>query len=317
MTVAWVFPGQGSQVVGMGRDVYERFPAARAVFHEADAVLGFPLSELCFNGPEDTLTSTENAQPALLTVSAALLAAAGWPGGFTGAVEPPTYLAGHSLGEYTALFAAGAFDFATALRLVRCRGELMAAATEGTMAAVMGLEADELAQLCAEASQLGPVVVANENAPGQLVVSGTTAAVDRVTILAKQAGAKRVIPLSVSAAFHSPLMLEAAGQMAAQIEAADVQPARLPVISNVAALPLLTPDEIRAELVSQVIAPVKWIAVVEYMVAQGVTEILEWGPGKVLTGLAKRIAPEMILRNISDSAGLPASGQWSVVSDQG
>src|SRR3954454_20556705 len=184
----------------MGQDLYEQAPAARAVFDEADAVLGLPLSRLCFEGPADQLTATENAQPALLTTSVALLAALGWSS--DGSVDMlPAFVAGHSLGEYSALVATGALPFAVALRLVRRRGELMSAATEGTMAAVIGLDMEPLRSACAEASELGPVVVANENAPGQLVISGAAHAVTRAGEFARAAGASRVLPLKVSAAF--------------------------------------------------------------------------------------------------------------------
>ncbi len=303
MTVAWVFPGQGSQTVGMGRDVWEQSPAARARFAEADDVLGFSLSALCFHGPPEVLTRTENAQPALLTVSAALLDALGWR---PGQADGPQFMAGHSLGEYTALYAAGAFDFATAIQLVRRRGELMAAATEGSMAAVLGLDAAPLEEVCAAARVLGPVVIANENAPGQLVISGASAAVARVAELAKGAGAKRVVPLNVSAAFHSPLMAEVAAEMALVLAQATIMPAQTPVISNVTAQPLLAPDAIRAELVAQITGPVKWIDSVGYMAAQGVTHMIEIGPEKVLTGLIKRIAPGVTLHNVANSLSLAA-----------
>lgn len=306
MAVAWVFPGQGSQRVAMGRDVYEANAAAQRVFEEADAVLGFGLTTLCFEGPTETLTQTENAQPALLTVEAALLAAAGWDATAATALdlERPQLLAGHSLGEYTALYAAGALSFATALQLVRRRGELMAAAREGAMAAVIGLEASVLAEVCREASALGPVVIANENAPGQLVISGATAAVTQAGELAKRTGAKRVMPLPVSAAFHSPLMQDAAQQLALAVDAAEIRPAIIPVVGNVHAQPLTSVQAIRDELVSQVTAPVKWIDTIAYMHSQGITEIVEWGPGTVLTGLVKRIAPGVALRNVSDDASL-------------
>ncbi len=301
MTTAWIFPGQGSQTVGMGRDLYEQFPAARAVFDEADAVLGLPLTRLCFEGPEAELTATENAQPALLTMSAALLraleAARGAP------LERPGAVAGHSLGEYSALLAGGALDFAQALRLVRRRGELMAEAHEGGMAAVIGLAPEPLEQLCREVSEAeggtaGVVVVANYNAPDQLVISGSTLAVERASLLAKERGAKRVIPLKVSAAFHSPLMQSAAEGMARAIEGATISDLQVPLIANVTAEPLLTADEVRREAVAQVTAPVRWVASVQRMASDGATTFLELGPGKVLTGLVRRIAPQARLVNI-------------------
>lgn len=302
-STAWLFPGQGSQTVGMGRDVYDRFPAARAVFDEADAVLCFALSELCFAGPGDTLTRTENAQPALLTTSIALLRAAEEAAG--GALPLPAFAAGHSLGEYSALVAAGALPFADALRLVRRRGELMAAASEGTMAAIIGLDVEPLRAVCDEASAHGVVVIANENSPGQLVISGAAAGVQRAMALAKERGARRALPLQVSAAFHSPLMAEAAQGLQSAIDNVSVvRVPRVPVISNVSAEPLLAPDAIRAELVAQVTAPVRWIASIERMAADGVTRFVEIGPGTVLTGLVKRIAPGVELINVGDAAAV-------------
>lgn len=302
-TSAWVFPGQGAQTVGMGRDVYERFAAARAIFAAADEALGFSLSQVCFEGPPETLTATENAQPALLTVSSALLAAARELAGAD--VPLPAYMAGHSLGEYSALVAAGTLQFADAVRLVRRRGELMAAASEGTMAAVMGLDLPTLQAVCTEAGAAGAVVVANENSPGQLVISGSSAGVEQALALAKERGAKRVIPLSVSAAFHSPLMHTAAtGLEAAVAEIRQINAPRAPVISNVTTRPLTTATDIRTELVAQVTSPVRWIASVERMAAEGVTRFVEIGPGNVLTGLIKRITPGVELINVSDSATL-------------
>lgn len=304
MSIAWIFPGQGSQAVGMGRDLYEQFPAARAVFDEADAALDMPLARLCFEGPEAELTATENAQPALLTVSMALLraveAAAGRP------LVMPHAVAGHSLGEYSALVAGGALAFADALRLVRRRGELMARAHGGSMAAVMGLGAEVLERVCREVSDalaahpetISTVVVANYNAPDQLVISGSTLAVEHTALAAKARGAKRVIPLKVSAAFHSPLMIHAAEGMSRAIEGTAIQPLRAPVIANVTAEPLVTPEDVRREMVAQVVAPVHWIASVQRMVHDGVTTFLEIGPGKVLTGLIRRIAPQAQLLNV-------------------
>ncbi len=308
MTIAWVFPGQGSQVVGMGRDVYAAFPAARDVFEEADATLKLPLTRLCFEGPEAELTATENVQPALLTVSTALLrameSAAGRP------LPLPRAVAGHSLGEYAALVAGGALSFAEALRLVRRRGELMAEAGAGGMAAVLGLDVETLEQVCRETNEalaedpasISSVVVANYNAPDQLVISGATRAVEHAGRLAKQRGARRVVPLKVSAAFHSPLMRQAAEGMARAIEAATIQPLRTPLIANVTAEPLVAPGEVRRELVAQVVAPVRWIASVQRMARDGVTTFLEIGPGKVLSGLIRRIAPQAQALSIGSAA---------------
>jgi [acyl-carrier-protein] S-malonyltransferase len=306
MTTAWVFPGQGSQVVGMGRDVYEQSPSAHAIFQQADEVLGLDLSQLCFEGPTDQLTQTENAQPALLTTSLALMAAARELS--NDQLAPPAYVAGHSLGEWTALVGAGSLQFDDAVQLVRRRGELMAAATEGTMAAVIGLQLEALRDVCAEASEAGTVVIANENAPGQLVISGTIAGIERAGVLAKQRGAKRVLPLNVSAAFHSPLMQAAAHDLEQAIATVEsVKSPHPPVISNVIARPLTEPNAIRQELVEQVTAPVRWIASIEYMRAEGVTRFVEIGPGNVLTGLIKRIAPEAELVNVRDITSLE---QW-------
>ena len=305
MGSAWIFPGQGSQAVGMGRDLYDQFPAARAVFDEADAVLGFGLGRLCFEGPAETLTATENAQPALLTMSVAVLAALGWDTEPADAarlsLDPPLFVAGHSLGEYSALVAARALSFATALRLVRRRGELMAAATEGTMAAVIGLDGARLETACAEARQLGPVVIANENAPGQLVISGAGEAVTRAGDLARAAGASRVMPLKVSAAFHSPLMVGAVTGLQDAIEQANVRPATIPVVANVTAQPMTGVAAIREELLQQVTAPVRWIATIEYMAGAGVDRFVEIGPGTVLAGLVKRIAPDAGRISIGDA----------------
>jgi len=315
MTTAFVFPGQGAQSVGMGRDLYESSAAAREIFELADATLGLAVTRLCFEGPEEALTATENAQPALLTVSVALLAtlserrgerASGRWGEEADALSPfhpfiPSHVAGHSLGEYSALVAAGALDFPTALRLVRRRGELMAEAREGGMAAIIGLDEAPLEQICCEVStEDAPVVIANYNSPGQLVISGAAAAVERACALAKERGAKRALPLKVSAAFHSPLMRAAAEGLAAVVAQAVIVDARTPLISNVTAEPLTQADAIRRELIAQVTSPVRWIASVRRMAADGVDTFVEIGPGSVLTGLIKRIAPDAQFVNVSD-----------------
>lgn len=306
MALAYLFPGQGSQAVGMGRELYEQSPAARAVFDEADAILGFDLARLCFEGPEAELTATENAQPAILTVSVALLELLRAE---LGDQLRPDFAAGHSLGEYSALVAAGALSFPAALRLVRRRGELMAAATEGAMAAIIGLDIEPLEAVCAAAASLGPCVIANQNAPGQLVISGASAAVARAMEQAKAAGAKRAMPLNVSAAFHSPLMGAAADGLRAALALAEIRDAAFPVIANTSAAPISAAEAIRAELAEQVTAPVRWIDSVRALAGAGVETVIEIGPGAVLTGLVKRIAPELKRLNLAgpgDVGGLGA-----------
>jgi [acyl-carrier-protein] S-malonyltransferase len=312
--VALLFPGQGSQVVGMGRDVYTQSSAARAVFETANTVLGFDLVGLCFDGPNETLMATEYAQPAILTTSIALLALlselSDEPGGPTFVAKRAACVAGHSLGEYSALVAAGALPFEAALRLVRRRGELMARADQGTMAAVLGMSAETLEAVCRDASQTNAqVVVANYNSNEQLVISGDTVAVERAMALAKEQGARRVVPLKVSAAFHSPLMQAAADGLWPDLETALISDPRTPVVANVTADVLRIANDIRSELAQQVTSPVRWIASVERMVAEGVTTFVEVGPGSVLTGLVKRIAPGKQLVNIHD---YPSAKAWVV-----
>jgi [acyl-carrier-protein] S-malonyltransferase len=290
----------------MGRDLYEQFPIARAIFEEADAALGLPLTRLCFEGPEAELTATENAQPALLTMSTALVRVIEDLGG--AALARPVAVAGHSLGEYSALVAGGAMSFPTALRLVRRRGELMAEAREGGMAAVIGMAPADLEQICREVSAgaAGTVVVANYNAPDQLVISGAAQAVERAGGLAKERGAKRVLPLKVSAAFHSPLMAAASAGMAGPLAQADVRDLAVPLIANVTAEELRTADEVRREAVAQIVAPVRWIAAVEAMTARGCATFVEIGPGKVLSGLIRRIAPQAQLATVGTATDVHA-----------
>lgn len=294
-------------MVGMGRDLYEQFPEARAVFDEADAALGLPLTRLCFEGPEADLMATEYAQPALLTVSMALLRSLEARNGAP--LPAPQAVAGHSLGEYSALVAAGALSFAEAVRLVRRRGMLMAEARDGSMAAVIGLAPELLEQVCRDVSEslsshdetTSTVVVANYNAPDQLVISGSKLAVEHAALLAKERGAKRVLPLKVSAAFHSPLMLHAAEGMARALSAVSVRHPRVPLIANVTAEPIETADDVRREAVAQVVAPVRWISSVQRMARDGITTFLEIGPGKVLSGLVKRIAPQSRQLNLANA----------------
>lgn len=305
MKAAFVFPGQGSQVVGMGRELYDQSAAAQAVFDQADRALGFRLTSICFQGPEALLTETEYAQPAILTTSIALLAflAEEWPG-ITDFVEQyAQFVAGHSLGEYTALVAAGSLDLPTTVKLVRRRGELMAESHEGMMAAVIGMDEAALESVCRSVSQNGAfAVVANYNSPGQLVISGAIPAVEEASVLAQQHGARRVMPLNVSAAFHSPLMHDAAIGLDPMIRHAAIQPARVPVVANVTADALTDAAAIRNELVHQVTAPVRWIASVEYMAARGIDTFVEIGPGKVLSGLIRRIAPQARVLHVNDRA---------------
>lgn len=314
--IAFVFPGQGSQAVGMGADVYRASPAARRVFAIADEAVGFPLSRLCFEGPEEQLRETINTQPAIVATSLALLAAAQEAAGAAtvdGGEPPltaplrPSYVAGHSVGEYAAVAAAGALDISGTLRLVRERGRLMhqeGQACESGMAAVLGMDASTLEAICAEATEqaraeldatdthpgAGRVVVANDNAPGQIVLSGARHALDLAMNLARERGAKRVVPLAVSGAFHSPVMAPASRGLATAVDAAPLSDAQTPLVANITAQPLTSAADMRSELARQIAAPVQWTRSVEYLAAQGVTTFVEFGAGQVLAGLIKRIA---------------------------
>jgi [acyl-carrier-protein] S-malonyltransferase len=280
---AWIFPGQGSQRVGMGRDLAERHEVARDVFATVDQAVGFPLSEIIFNGPDEALVATSNQQPALLATSIAYLRVLReW-----GQLPDPVCVAGHSLGEYTALVAAGSLDLADAARIVRRRGELMEAHGLGGMVAVIGLNDEALEQVARTCG----VEVANFNAPGQTTLSGRAEALEQAATLAKQAGAKRAIPLPVNGAFHSSLMRAVADELRPVIEATPLQRPAVPLIANVDARPITDPNDLRAELLEQISASVRWVDVVRRACDQGVSRFYEIGPGRVLSGLVSRIAP--------------------------
>jgi len=297
---AFLFPGQGSQYVGMGQNLSEAYPEARKTFDQADKVLGFALSDLCFNGPEEALNDTINTQPAIFVTSVALLRA------LEGSrLQAPSFVAGHSLGEYSALVAAGAMDFAAGLQLVRERGRLMKEAGQrspGGMAAVLGLETEVVDQVCRQAREEtgGVIQVANYNSPGQIVISGDFRTRDVAIELAKAEGAKRVVPLAVSIAAHSPLMECIADEFRQAVEAVEFRRSAVPVVANVSAAPLESVQAIREELVQQLTSPVRWVESVRYMIGQGVTEFVEIGPKDVLTKLMRRIDKSVQAMSVGD-----------------
>lgn len=300
---AYVFPGQGSQSVGMGRDLAAASPAAAAVFAAADAALGEPISALAWDGPADRLDLTENAQPALLAASIAILAAMRERWAASDLPEPtPSFAAGHSMGQYSALVAAGVVSLEDGIRLVRERGRLMQASTDGAMAALIGLDDARLPELVAGAAAHGVFVVANRNAPGQVVVSGVRAAIEAGAELARTLGAKRAIVLPVSVAAHSPLMSGAADGMRAALEGVAFHDPSVPLLANADARPITTADGARIELIEHLTAGVDWVGAVGRMTAAGVATFVEVGPGKVLTGLIRRIAPEAELITTDDPA---------------
>lgn len=287
MGIAFQFPGQGSQAVGMGASLADAYPEARDVFHAADDALGFELSRLCWEGPEEKLKATENAQPALLVHGIAAARALSARG------VTPIAAAGHSLGEFTALVAAGSLAFADAVRLVRARGQAMAwtgSESPGTMAAVIGLDAAAIEELCADSRRDGEVLVpANYNSPGQIVISGSTAAVHRAISAAKERGARMSIELQVSGAFHSPLMGPAVPRLREALSDVEIRPATIPVVANVDAHPITAPDEIRDRLIEQMTGAVRWTDCVLTLRDLGARRFVEPGPGHVLTGLLRRI----------------------------
>jgi len=302
--IALLFPGQGSQKVGMGKALADAFPICREAFEEADAALGTALSRVIFDGPEDQLTLTENAQPAILTVSVAagrLLESRGLP--------KPAFVAGHSLGEYTANVAAGTFSFADAVRIVRRRGQYMQEAVPvgtGSMAAILGLDADKVADACREAAQGEVVSPANINGAGQIVIAGAAAAVARASERAKALGAKRAIPLTVSAPFHCALMKPAEERLAPELRALATRTPRVPIVANVDAEPKRDAKSAIDALVAQVSSPVRWEAVVQRLAKEGVTTYVEVGPGTVLSGLVKKIHRDATVVNFGSPEDLKA-----------
>jgi [acyl-carrier-protein] S-malonyltransferase len=305
---AFTFPGQGSQAIGMGKDLAAAYPEARAVFQEVDEALGQRLSAIMFEGPEDILRLTENAQPALMAVSLAVIRVLEAKG--VRLADHARFVAGHSLGEYSALCAAGTFSLTDAARLLRTRGQAMQKAVRvghGTMAALLGLDVETARQVAAEAAQGEVCDVANDNAPGQVVVSGATAAVERAVEIAKAKGAKRALLLPVSAPFHCSLMQPAAEAMAAALAEVTMAAPVVPLVANVLATPISDPAEIRQRLVEQVTGVVRWTESVTWLTGEGgVTHLAELGTGKVLTGLAKRINAETTAVAISGPADIDA-----------
>jgi [acyl-carrier-protein] S-malonyltransferase len=298
---AFLFPGQGSQKPGMGRELAESFAEARRVFEEADAVLGFPISRLCFEGPEEDLKLTENTQPAILTCSVATLAVLRAKG-----IEPD-YVAGHSLGEYSALVAAGALSFADAVSLVRRRGRYMQEVVPdgvGGMAAILGLAEGKLEEVCREAAGGEVVAPANLNSPGQVVIAGHRAAVERAVELAKKAGARKAVLLQVSAPFHCTLMQPAADRLAADLDGVAMQDLKVPLVNNVFAREVSSAAEARDGLKRQVANPVRWEESMRLLAARGVERFIEAGPGKVLTGLLRNIDRTLKGVNVEDLATL-------------
>jgi [acyl-carrier-protein] S-malonyltransferase len=308
MTVAFTFPGQGSQAVGMGRDLADAFPEARRVFDEVDDALGEKLSKVIWEGPEETLTLTANAQPALMAVSIAAMRALEARG--VSLKDRAKYVAGHSLGEYSALCAAGTFSLADTARLLRIRGNAMQKAVpvgEGAMAAIIGLEQPDVEAACAEASTDGVCQIANDNGGGQIVISGARAAVEKGAAICTAKGAKRALMLPVSAPFHSALMQPAADAMREALAGVAKKAPMVPLVANVAVAPLTDPDEIAKKLVEQVTGRVRWRETVEWFAADGVTTLYEIGAGKVLSGLARRIDRDLATANVGTPADVEAA----------
>ena len=310
--IAYVFPGQGSQKPGMGKDLADNFPAARKVFEEVDEALGFPISRLCFEGPAEILQLTENTQPAILSVSVAILRAMEAEG-----FPQPNYVAGHSLGEYSALVAAGALSLADAVRTVRARGRYMGEAVppgQGAMAAVIGVELADIERICSEVSQDQVCAPANINSSNQVVIAGNSEAIDRAIELLKEKGAKRVVKLNVSAPFHCALMMPAQARLAADLEGLSLDDLRIPLVSNVDAAEVSKALDARDSLIRQVSSPVRWLKSVELLISEGIDTFVEVGPGKVLSGLMRQISREVKSLNVEDTASLKSTGVYLGIS---
>jgi len=301
LRMAFVFPGQGSQSAGMGKELAENFPVARQVFEEADDALGFAISRLCFDGPAEDLQLTENTQPAILTVSVAAFRALRESG-----IDAPAFVAGHSLGEYSALVAAGALSLSEAVRTVRARGRYMQEAVPvgtGAMAAAIGGELEAIERICVEASHGQVCSIANINAPNQVVIAGNTEAVDRAVELLSGV-ARKVVKLKVSAPFHCALMKPAQDRLAVDLEKLNFNEPAMPVVTNVDARATTAPDELRDALVRQVSLPVRWVESMEFLMSHGVDTFIEAGPGKVLSGLMRQINRDVKMLNVEDAASL-------------
>lgn len=300
--IAYIFPGQGSQAVGMGKDLYDNYPVSRQVFEEADDALGFKLSEMCFAGTAEDLALTANTQPAILTSSIAAFRAMETEG-----FQLPDYVAGHSLGEYSALVAAGALEFADAVKTVRNRGTYMQEAVPvgvGAMAAILGLDLNQVEVSCAEAAEGQVCSPANINSPSQIVIAGNTEAVDRACEILKAKGAKRAIKLNVSAPFHCALMMPAQEKLTVDLQNISYQDLRFPIVHNVDAQANEKGDQVREALTKQVSSPVRWLQSIEFLVSNGIETFVEVGTGKVLAGLVKQINRDVRCLNVEDQASL-------------
>jgi [acyl-carrier-protein] S-malonyltransferase len=303
--IAFIFPGQGSQSPGMGKDLADKFAAAKQVFEEADDALGFALSDMCFNGPAEALQLTENTQPAILTTSVAALRAMEAEG-----FPKAHFVAGHSLGEYSALVAAGSLSLTDAVKTVRARGRYMQEAVPvgtGAMAAILGSDLETVNSACAEAAQGQVCSAANINSPGQIVIAGDAAAIDRATEILKERGAKRAVKLNVSAPFHCALMMPAQDRLAADLNQLQFSDLATPLVTNVDGKSIKTGDEARDSLIRQVSQPVRWLESVEFLSNHGVQTLIEIGPGKVLSGLVRQINRELRCLNVEDESSLRAT----------